>query len=167
MRSYLFFLTTVAFLMIGCHDDQNPVPISFSDFPATNENGMDTLILKSLIAKIKAGYFGNVNTLLVERNDQLLVEEYFNGYNRNKLQRIYSVTKSVTSALVGIALDQKKIDSLEGKLLISFPEYSDIQNWDVRKEDITVKNLLTMSAGLKWDEWSYPYGDSRNSVADL
>jgi CubicO group peptidase (beta-lactamase class C family) len=67
------------------------------------------------------------------------------------LHYCWSATKSITSALIGIAIDQGKINSLNEQLLSFFPEYDDIANIDGRKESITFENVLTMSAGFDWD----------------
>ncbi len=78
-----------------------------------------------------------------------------------------SVTKSFTSALIGIAIDQGKINGVDEKLLSFFPEYNEIANLDERKESITLENVLTMSAGFTWDEWSTPYGHPENASTKM
>jgi CubicO group peptidase (beta-lactamase class C family) len=62
---------------------------------------------------------------------------------------------------VGIAFDQGFLTDLNTKLYTFFPEYPDI-DWNNLKQDITLKHLLTMSAGLDWDEHTYSYFDPRN-----
>jgi CubicO group peptidase (beta-lactamase class C family) len=65
--------------------------------------------------------------------------------------------------LVGIAIEQGKIDGVNGNLLDFFPQYTDIANLDDRKESITLEHLLTMTAGFTWDELSIPYVDSEGN----
>jgi len=92
------------------------------------------------------------------------MEEYFSGYERDDIHPVYSVTKSITSALIGIALKQGKINSLDAKLLEFFPEYEKIENIDQYKKIISLKNVLTMTAGFQWDEsspWFNPLNDAR------
>ena len=72
-----------------------------------------------------------------------------------------SATKSVTSILIGIAVDRGLIRDANEKLSTFFPEYADIFA-DPAKAKLTLKDLLTMTAGLKWDEWTLPYTDPRN-----
>jgi CubicO group peptidase (beta-lactamase class C family) len=95
-------------------------------------------------------------SFLVERGGQLIFERYYNGKSRSDPANIQSVTKSVTSALVGIALKQGKIKHLDQTLASLrselFPEFP-VREADARKGDITVRHLLSMSSGLDWDEW--------------
>jgi len=75
------------------------------------------------------------------------------------------VTKSFTSALIGIAMKEGYIESLEQKMVEFFPERT-IQNLDSWKQDITLEDMLTMRAGIEWDESSYPYTDLRNTYIE-
>lgn len=120
---------------------------------------LDEEILKDLVKLIERCVFGKIHSLLIIHNDSLVLEEYFRGWSRHMRHYCFSTTKSVTSALIGIAIDQGKIDGVNGKLLGFFPEYDDIMNIDERKESITLENLLTMSSGFAWDEISTPYLD--------
>ena len=124
---------------------------------------LDEETLDELVNKIEDGDYGNIHSLIIIHNDSLALEEYFGEWSRDMLHACFSVTKSVTSALLGIALDQDKIDGVEGKLLNYFPEYNDIKNFDERKESITLKHLLTMTAGFTWNETNPPYLDSEGN----
>ena len=83
---------------------------------------------------------------------------YYNGTDLHTLQ---SVTKSVTSALVGMALARHELPSLDVPLLQYF-DTTAIDHLDDRKRRITLRHLLTMAAGLDWDELSVPYEDPTN-----
>jgi CubicO group peptidase (beta-lactamase class C family) len=74
------------------------------------------------------------------------------------------VTKSVTSTLIGIAINHGEIDGVDERMLPFFSHYPNIANMDARKQAITVEHLLTMTAGFRWDEWSLPYTHPANSV---
>ena len=78
-----------------------------------------------------------------------MTEEYFHGYSREDLHELQSVTKSVTSLLVGIARDRGEIGDLDEPVLKFFPEYAAAAGagW----EKVTLRHLLTMTAGLDWD----------------
>jgi CubicO group peptidase (beta-lactamase class C family) len=128
----------------------------------TSPYELDEERLAELVNLIEAGGFGNMHSLIIIHNDSLILEEYFMGWTRHMRHSCFSATKSLTSALIGIVIDQGKLNGVDEKLLSFFPEYDDVANLDARKESITLKNVLTMSAGFTWDEWSTPYGSSEN-----
>jgi CubicO group peptidase (beta-lactamase class C family) len=82
------------------------------------------------------------------------------AHERETRHDLRSVTKSVTSLLLGIALERKLIDGIDEPVLNWFPEYSDLRT--PAKARISLRHLLTMSAGLEWDEY-IPYSDPKNS----
>ena len=79
---------------------------------------------------------------------------------------MYSGSKSVTSILVGIAVDQNMIPDVDQKVYEYFPEYKDTK-WVNQKYDIRLKHVLTMSAGIDWVDWKYPHHDARNSTGAM
>jgi CubicO group peptidase (beta-lactamase class C family) len=90
-------------------------------------------------------------SLLVVKNGYLVFEKYYRWGSPDKYAVVHSVTKSVTSALIGIALDKGYLNSVDQKLIEFFPEYI-TDELDPRKKEITLKHLLTMSAGFKWND---------------
>lgn len=128
-----------------------------------------TEFLGDLVSKIESRqYGGEVHSLVIVKNDSIIFEKYFNGYSREKKHALYSVTKSFVSTLIGICLQQGYIDSINTRVLDFFPEYRNtIANYDSSKDDITVRHLLTMTAGFSWDEWSTLYSDPNNDVVKL
>ena len=79
----------------------------------------------------------------------MLVQElYFNNFNRDKVHDLRSATKSITSALVGIAIDKEYIENVNQPAFASITGYSEFKNWVDGKNDIQIKHLLTMSSGL-------------------
>ena len=89
-----------------------------------------------------------LHSLLVARGGELLVERYFNGASARRTANIKSVSKSVLSALVGIALGQGHLTSVDQTIDEFFPEYL-LAAEDPRKREITIEDLLTMRAGLE------------------
>lgn len=102
-----------------------------------------------------------LRSILVVRHGYIVYENYM-GVPDRETQRsnIYSCTKSVSSALIGIAINQGYL-SLNDHLVDIFSHLT-IQNMDSRKEAITIEHLLSMTSGLPWDEWTYPYGNPNN-----
>jgi CubicO group peptidase (beta-lactamase class C family) len=90
-------------------------------------------------------------SLLVFKNGYLVAEDYFNNGYAEKQVNIHSVTKSITSALVGIALEQGCLTSLDQKMMEFFPEFANRLR-DPRKKDITIQQMLQMRAGYPWEE---------------
>ncbi|GAB3337193.1 serine hydrolase [Larkinella ripae] len=110
--------------------------------------GMEVKPLEQLTDQVLTEQYRNIHSLLVCRNGKLVYEKYFNGFTRAVPENIYSATKSITSALIGIAVDQGAIKSLDGKVIDYFPEYADLPNLTPAKRQITIRDLLTMRSGL-------------------
>ncbi len=110
--------------------------------------GMDPEKLNDLDQMIKSQY-RNINGIVVVRKGYIVFEQYYNGYNPPDTHNVASVTKSVTSALIGIAIDAGYIKSVDQKLLSFFPEYVPGPD-DIQKRTITIRHLLTMTAPFAW-----------------
>ena len=88
-----------------------------------------------------------LRSLLVSRGGELLFEGYYNGARRDRPANVKSVSKSVISALVGIALDRRLIPDVRTPIVRYFPELA--RSADPQKREITVEHLLTMRSGLE------------------
>ena len=131
--------------------DETPQDVYAIDSLTGSDNGsyvLDEEMLAEVVGQIEKGHYGNMNSLIIIHNDELVLEEYFNGWNRHMLHDSWSMTKSFTSSLIGIAIEQGYINGVDEKLLDFFPEYDDFENFDERKESITLEHVLTMSAGF-------------------
>ena len=127
---------------------------------------MDAQLLKAGVGKIERGGYGDIDSLLVLRSGKLVLEKYFKPdyYGRDYRQPVRSVTKSFTSALIGIAIRQGSIDGVGTSLQEYFPQYLTVENPDPRKAEITLHDVLSMSAGYQWDEMIRHYGDRQNDA---
>jgi Beta-lactamase len=125
---------------------------------------MNELVLDSVVQHIMDGCYANVHSLLIARNNCLVVEEYFYRYDRNFVYNIQSATKSIVSALTGIAIDKGEIKNVSETLCGNLPGYEAAACKDQNK-DITLHQLLTMSTGIAWDEQTYDYIDPRNTLS--
>ena len=152
------------------------IPPQFEDglkVASLSEVGIDSNKIIELTDSILSGYYTNVHSLLIIRHNKLVYENYFPGedefftqklgvvnHTRDSLHDCRSISKSVVSACVGIAIGQGKIKSVNEKIFTYLPEYA---RYDTgMKKDITIKDLLTMSSGIEWNEM-IPYMDSANS----
>src|SRR6056297_3874485 len=91
---------------------------------------------------------GTVQSLMIEKDGRLLYEQYQNGMTRNSTTNIKSASKSVLSLLVGIAIEEGYLESVDQTIGEFFPEYF-AENPNPGKEAITIENLLTMRSGLE------------------
>jgi len=129
--------------------DYLPPPGDDLNGSTPEEQGLDPKLVAELYHK--ASELETLYGLLVIKNGYLVAEGYFNGGSVEQKAFMASATKSITSALVGIALDQGCLESLDQKMLDFFPEYTD-QIDDPRKEQITIRDLLMMRSGFVWEE---------------
>lgn len=90
---------------------------------------------------------------LVIQDGKILHEEYWDGYSETSLSNSFSAAKSIVSLLIGIAIEEGYIKSINQKVMDFIPEYNNPQNRNLRIQDV-----LTMSSGLNWDEsYSSPF----------
>ncbi len=129
------------------------------------EQGMDSARLAAMLKQIQADG-RNIHSILIARHGTLVLEAYFHPFNRETPHNLYSCTKSVTSALMGIALDKGLVPGIDAPVHTLFP---DVVLDSPEKEAITLRHLLTMSSGIEWaeplrsglsDTWSFVESDS-------
>lgn len=124
------------------------------------EQGMDSGKLADMIEDIDNFY--GIRSVLVIRNGYLVLEGYRAPYDKDMTMNVKSVSKSVLSALVGIAIREKHIENIDQKVEEYLPEY--FQDADPRKKEITLKHLLTMTTGLPTIETDTNWENSRDWV---
>ena len=113
---------------------------------APETQGMRTGPLADLVARIgKQGH--EIDSVTVIRNGYLVLDAYFHPFAPGRKHIVHSVTKSVTSTLYGIALDQGLAPAIDRPVSQLFPD-KDLSTWDAAKRALTVKHLLTMTSGL-------------------
>ena len=141
------------------------------------EVGLDAGKLCELDAFIGQWPKANIHAVVVVRNGKLVMERYFTGEDErwgDKLGRVAygpevkhdlrSITKSVTSLLVGIARAEGRFPPLDSSVFDAFPDDADLRT--PAKDRITFRDLLTMSSGLAWTE-NLPWDDPRNNEAGM
>jgi CubicO group peptidase (beta-lactamase class C family) len=148
----------------GVHDYQKfperklqagPEPFFFREGSEEDENHIRTLLQTILKVDDLDSSFAALGTqaFIVIRNDTILYEGYFNGANRETIVTSFSAAKSYTSALVGIALAEGHIGSIDDPVTRYVPE---LAARDGRFSNITLQHLLMMSSGLRFTEPDYP-----------
>jgi hypothetical protein len=190
-------LCTLLFIIIICffscqnetmgpdnYDYTYQVPASVNedwDVSSLSGVGMNESDLVDMMNFVNNSNDHQIHSIIIIKDDKLVFEEYFKGhlfdtdqissegpyiqYSRDTLHFMASVTKSVTSVVFGMAMDKGLVSNVNTKLVAFYPDYAAILTG--QKSDITIKHLLTMTAGLAWDESTYYYNDSRNDVTGL
>ena len=102
---------------------------------------------KDFLKKLNKKEYGAIDAILISQNGLTLYEKYFNGFDSNVNHQLRSAQKSLTSALVGVAIKEKKINSVNEKLYDYIPQKY-FSTKDESKSNITLEHLLTMSSGL-------------------
>ena len=153
-----------------------PSPASGEDHwavAAPADVGLDGATLCAIGPRFTEWKQANIHAVLVARHGRLAFEHYFSGadedwgrsigtvqFDPDVKHDVRSVTKSVTALLLGIAIGRGLVPGVDAPVLSLLPDYADLKT--EAKQRITLRHLLTMSAGLAWDE-NIPYSDSANS----
>lgn len=183
------FLSILAFLNIACEKDFSG---HYSYIPPEDINDglqvgtlaeakIDSQMILKAVGRIHQGKYGEIHSMLICRNDRLVFEEYFAGHefkwdapgyygpwlqwNRDLPHKIMSCTKSITSACICIAIGEGFIESVRQSIFDYLPEHQQFNSGG--KQNITIEHLLTMSSGLKWNEWNAPHATAANDIDRL
>lgn len=116
-----------------------------------HQGKLDLRKIEQMIQAIADEKHPNLHSILVVHEGKLVLEEYFYQYDRTMPHQLRSATKSIVSALVGIAIDKKLIRSKSEKVVSFFPEYR-LQNPSPHKDQITIEDLLSNRSGLECDD---------------
>lgn len=108
-----------------------------------------------IISKVNLGEYDYIHGLLIWKDGRIIGEHYSDGWSRNRPHMLQSVTKSITSLLIGIAIHERFIPDTKQQVIDYFPEYDRIQNFDDHKRSVTIEDLLTMRTGMEWVEHPY------------
>ena len=169
----------------GNSQSQEPIVYSYS-IPADigdgwqvadiASEGFDTSEIFDMMDRVVNENYEGIDSVAIVRNNKLLLYWFANreldefdewiGNTDRERHILHSTSKSFTSALVGIAIDQGFIASTQVKFYDLF-SYGSYANWDARKAEMTLEDALTMRLGLQWDEWSLPYTDPDNDLVAL
>lgn len=109
--------------------------------------------LKEMEGAIRAGSYPKIHGLLIAQKGQTIYEQYFDGFTADSLHDTRSSFKSVTSILVGIALDKGFIRNIDEKVHTYFPDDTAFARHALKRQ-MTIRNLLEMRSGLDCDEWN-------------
>jgi CubicO group peptidase (beta-lactamase class C family) len=138
------------------------------------EVGLRQAPLDSLVSVLRGRAGHLVHGIAIARHGKLVFEKYFDGlshptfgehpvsYGPTMIHGLSSVTKSYTATLLGAAIERGCIGGVSDRVLGYYPVFADL---DVGlRHDITLRDLVTMTSGLQWDEHTWPLTDERNDL---
>lgn len=168
-----------AFLLVGCGGADTARSLSETTdwiIGDAGAAGFDVEALEELAEDIEAGEFPNTHAVLVEHEGVLVFERYFSGSDErwggpipervmgpDSLHDLRSISKSVTSALLGMAL----VTGFDTAVTRPVAEYLPGLEVGEEHDEITLHHMLTMTPGLEWNEMTVPYTDSTNDEIRL
>ena len=186
MKKTMLLISILTFLLVSC---KQHISSQYNYHPPENINdgfevgslveaNIDPALIEQAVEDIAGRRYKEVHSMLIFKDGKLVFEEYFKGHNfkhdepnhhgewvaweRDSLHRVMSVTKSITSACIGIALDQGFVQSAHQSIFDYLPEHQHFKTDG--KEKITIEHLLTMTSGLQGNEWLVPYSNPKNDV---
>lgn len=164
---WIYFLLAVVFLAACAGGNPEPTdateaagnywPTQGWRSSAPESQGMDAQRMEAMLEAIEARDI-NLHSVLVIRNGYIVTERYYDSFDENRIGEIYSCTKSFISALVGVAIEDGSIRSIDERVVSFFPD-GDFENIDGAKSAMSIEDLLIMSAGLGWKESDQAYVD--------
>ena len=144
----LLLMPTLNMPVINASAEYWPTESWHSSIP--ENQAMNGTILNSLAQYLEQSSY-NHDSVVIVRNGYVVFEQYYNEYNATTLHHVFSITKSVVSALIGIALNEGCLTNLDQKVLDFFPDYT-FANMSSWKQEMTLEHLLTMTCGLEWTD---------------
>ncbi|MDF2544070.1 MAG: beta-lactamase [Herbinix sp.] len=114
------------------------------------------MTLKTQMEKIINNIYNNIGGIIVLNNGKTVYENYYNECTATSTLHVFSVTKSIISILLGIAIDKGYINSINQKVLDFFPDYI-VKKGENTIQNVTLKDMLTMTAPYKYK--SEPYAE--------
>jgi CubicO group peptidase (beta-lactamase class C family) len=189
MKKAILLISILSLLNVSCKLDASsqytyrpPENINDGfDVGTLDEVNIDAKLIEKAVDKIHQGKYKEVHSMLIFKDNKLVFEEYFKGHEYKwdgvnhhgelvtwdwtMLHDVKSVTKSITSTCIGIAIDKGFIESVHQSIFDYLPEHQHF-NTD-GKDKITIEHLLTMTSGLEWNEWGAPLSSPDNDIIGL
>jgi len=178
MKKIFYLLLVLSSLNCNRHFNTTNTTHDGIKISSLAKEGINSALINSLDSAITKGIYPNIHSLLIAKNNKLVYENYWAGTDQNwrldvgmiahskdSLHDIRSITKSIVSSCIGIAISQGNIKSVDQNIFDFFPEY--VKHDTGLKSTLTVKHLLTMSSGLSWNEDLPSYDDPANSEVQM
>lgn len=124
------------------------------DWPKAEPTAAQQALLDASLARIKAGEFKAITSVLIAQHGHLIFEAYFGDGDAKSLRNTRSATKTVASLLTGLALADGHLQSVQQKVLPLLPPQQRLHGKEPRKAKLSFEDLLTMSGPLECDDWN-------------
>ncbi len=178
-------ILVLSLLLVGCECkpalqySYHPPEYSNDGFEvgSLEEVNIDSVLLKKAVDRINCGKYDEVHSMLIFKDSKLVFEEYFQGYrykwdgenhhgewtswDKSTPHGVKSVSKSITSIGVGIAIDKGFIKNVHQSIFDYLPDHQHLKMSG--KEKITIEHLLTMTSGLEWAD----LGNASNDIVGI
>lgn len=141
-------------LLSGCFvGEELPADQNVWEYGLPREHGMSETDLYALNSRITNRESGQINSLIIIKNDHLIFENYYNGYKRATTQKIGRATNIVTSLTLGLLLEEGYFPDIDVLIKDYLPDYQDVFEGDSLKSQITIRHILNHKSGIPWDEY--------------
>ena len=189
MIKVILLISILSLLFVSCQSEpsilytyRQPENINDGfDVGTLDDVNIDLSLIEKAVNDINRGKYKEVHSMLIFKDNKLVFEEYFTGHeykwdapehhgelvtwDRSMSHCMQSVTKSITSTCIGIAIDKGFIESVHQSIFDYLPEHQHL-NTD-GKDKITIEHLLTMTSRLEWDEWGAPASSRDNDIVEI
>lgn len=163
MKKICFFISIV-FVSYCLRAQNNPFePKEKNDGWKTESSLSGNLKLQEMDSLITAGTFKNITSVLIARDGRVVFENYYNKCDEDVKHNTRSATKSISGILIGSLIRDGLLKSVNEKAF-KYSKLENIENPDLRKEEITIEDLLTMSSVLECDDMD---SNSRGRRSDV
>ncbi len=121
------------------------------------ESRQDTDLLAAMLQRIRDGEYANIHSVLALKNDSLILEEYFGGYDADTPHELRSATKAIGSILVGIAIEEGFLPSADSSIHRYFEhDYMPAYGWTAQARSVRIRDFLSMTSGYDCDDLAEP-----------
>ena len=134
--------------------EEEPAVDNSWQFDQPENHQMDGAVLEDLHAALPGT---GIHAMVIVKDGVIIDEYYEDGYDETSQFPFHSASKSYTGSLIGIAMEEGYIDSVDDPLSKYLPQV--LEQEDTRKQEITLRHLLTQTSGLEWYEWGGGYSN--------
>ena len=191
IAGYIISIIFILSLTVAGSNKCYPAPsCSYQSFEYINDKidvdtiekiNIDSVLLKKASDEISHGKYGEVHSMIIFKDNKIVFEEYFPGHqykwdgpnyhgelvswDKSTLHGVKSVSKSIASFCIGIAIDKGFIKSVDQSVFDYLPDHQQLKKGG--KERITIEHLLTMTSGLEWVEWNTSLSSEKNDIVGI